>query len=134
MKNLKEYITEANKVDVSKIDFYDFCDLLEDNAYELGDWSGRVSGKVIYIKSIFNKESISCNVTGLSNTNEILKKLYPRASCNAQFIYVDRTGPRTIGVYGIGGFKGFMYMKSMSDLIECFGKDNLDKIYKFISK
>lgn len=133
MKSLKEYIIEAEKIDFNKIDFYDFCDLLEDKAYDIGDWSGRVSAKVIYIKSIFNKESISCNVTGLSNTNEILKKLYPHTSSNAQFIYVDRTGPRTIGVYGVGRFKGFMYMKSMSDLIECFGEKNLSEIYNFIS-
>ena len=133
MKALKEYIVEAKNVDFSKIDFYDFCDLLEDKAYDLGDWSGRVSSKVIYIESIFNKDSISCNVTGLSNTNEILKRRYPHTSCDAQFIYVDRTGPRTVGVYGVGRFKGFMYMKSMSELIECFGEKNLSEIYNFIS-
>lgn len=55
MKALKEYIVEAKKVDFSKIDFYDFCDLFEDKAYDDYDRYGGVSYPVIYMKNIFGK-------------------------------------------------------------------------------
>jgi hypothetical protein len=138
MKALKEYIVEAKKVDFSKIDFYDFCDLFEDKAYDDYDRYGGVSYPVIYMKNIFGKDTIPCKVAGLSGSNEILKRRYPHTACDARFIYVDRTGPRSIGVYGVGNFQGtkfiFMYMKSMSELLECFGEENLTKIYNFINK
>ena len=136
MKTLKEYIYEDKKVDFTKIDFSDFCNLLDDCAYNRGDWAPGISPNVIKIKDVFGKDYISCNVTGLSNTNQILKKLYRFAKGNVDYIYVDRTSKKCIGVRCIkgGNYTGYMYITNMSELLECFGEENLNKIYKFISK
>ena len=95
-----------------------------------------ISPNVIKIKDIFRTDYITCNVTGLSSTNQILNKLYRFTRGNADYIYVDRTNKKCIGVHCRKGekFTGYMYINTMTGLLECFGKDNLDKIYKFIIK
>lgn len=134
MRTLKEYINEEKRIDFTKIDFSDFCYLLDDYAYDHGERLSSITPKIIRIKDIFGKDYISCNITGLSNTNQILKKLYRFGIANADYIHIDRTGKTMVSVHSNGGnFKGYMYLRGMDQLIECFGEDNLTKIYKFIS-
>lgn len=125
MKNLQEYITEA-KID---FDFYDFCDAVEEYAYNEKSWHSGTSAYIMPIKDIFGKDTIRCNGAGVTNTNRIIDKY---ETVDVDYIYVDRTGKRTLGVHGKRF--GYMYLQNMNDIISCFGESNLIKMYKIICK
>lgn len=125
MKTLSEYLNESKLLD---FDFSEFCNLLDDKAYEIGDWGGGVSSNVIYIKNIFGTDIIRCTAAGKYSTGQIIRPATPE---NAEFIYVDRSSKKCIGVR-CKKF-GFMYIYDTGDLKKCFGEENLTKIYKFIS-
>lgn len=123
MKTLKEYITEAK----SNIDFYDFCDAVEEYAYNEKSWHSGTGAYIISIKDIFSKDTIRCNGAGVNNMNRIVNKY---ETVDVDYIYVDRTGKRTLGVHGKKF--GYMYLQNINDIISCFGVENLEKIYNFI--
>lgn len=123
MKTLKEYIVEA-KID---FDFYAFCDAVEEYAYNDKSWNSATGAYIISIKDIFSKDTIRCNGAGVNNMNRIINKY---ETVDADYIYVDRTGKRTLGVHGKKF--GYMYLQNMNDIISCFGESNSIKIYKFI--
>lgn len=125
MRDLKQYINEA-KVD---FDFYEFCDAIEDYAYNDKSWHAATSAYVVSIKDIFGKDTVRCNGAGVNNMNGIIKSY---ETINADYIYVDRTGKRTLGVHGKNF--GYMYLRNINELISCFGESNLTKIYKFVNK
>ena len=110
-------------------DFSEFCNLLDDKAYELGNWYGGVSPNVIYFKYIFGTDTIRCTASGKTGRGQIIRPATPE---NAEFIYVDRTTKKCMGVH-CRKF-GFMYIYDIADLKKCFGEENLTKIYNFISK
>ena len=125
MKQLSEYLIESKMLD---FDFSDFCYLLDDKAYEIGSrWSG-VSPNVIYIEDIFGTDTIQCMAAGKYSNGQIIRPATPE---KAEFIYVDRSSKKCIGVR-CKKF-GFMYLYDTGDLKKCFGEKNLTEIYKFIN-
>lgn len=122
MKTLTQYINES-KID---FDFYEFCDTIEDYAYNNNSWNAATSAYVVSIKDIFNKDTIRCNGSGVNNMNRIISKY---ETADVDYIYVNRTNGRTLGVHGRKF--GYMYLKNINELISCFGETNLTKIYKF---
>lgn len=125
MKQLSEYLIESKMLD---FDFSDFCYLLDDKAYEIGSrWSG-VSPNVIYIEDIFGTDTIQCMAAGKYSNGQIIRPATPE---NAEFIYVDRSSKKCIGVR-CKKF-GFMYLYDTGDLKKCFGEKNLTEIYKFLN-
>lgn len=125
MKQLSEYLIESKILD---FDFSDFCYLLDDKAYEIGSrWSG-VSPNVIYIEDIFGTDTIQCMAAGKYSNGQIIRPATPE---KAEFIYVDRSSKKCIGVR-CKKF-GFMYLYDTGDLKKCFGEKNLTEIYKFIN-
>ena len=125
MKKLSEYLIESKMLD---FDFSDFCYLLDDKAYEIGSrWSG-VSPNVIYIEDIFGTDTIQCTAAGKYSNGQIIRQATPE---NAEFIYVDRSSKKCIGVR-CKKF-GFMYLYDTGDLKKCFSEKNLTEICKFIN-
>lgn len=125
MKKLSEYLNESKTLD---FDFSDFCYLLDDKAYEIGSrWSG-VSPNVIYIEDIFGTDTIQCTATGKYSNGQTIRPATPE---KAEFIYVDRSSKKCIGVR-CKKF-GFMYLYDTGDLKKCFGEKYLTEIYKFIN-
>lgn len=124
MRNLKNILMES-----ISFDFDEFCYALEDKAYDLGERGGGVSPNVIYIKNIFGTDTISCMSSGQYSNGQIIRPSTPE---NAEFIYVDRSSKKCIGVK-CKKF-GFMYIYNIGDLKKCFGEKNLNEIYKFIKR
>lgn len=125
MKKLSEYLNESKMLD---FDFSDFCYLLDDKAYEIGRWWSGVSPNVIYIEDIFGTDTIQCMAAGKYSNGQIIRPSTPE---KAEFIYVDRSSKKCIGVR-CKKF-GFMYLYDTGDLKKCFGEKNLTEIYKFIN-
>ena len=125
MKQLSEYLIESKMLD---FDFSDFCYLLDDKAYEIGSRRSGVSPNVIYIEDIFGTDTIQCMAAGKYSNGQIIRPATPE---KAEFIYVDRSSKKCIGVR-CKKF-GFMYLYDTGDLKKCFGEKNLTEIYKFIN-
>lgn len=125
MKTLKEILVEAK----SDIDFDDFYYALRDKAYDLGDWGGGLSSNIIRMKTIFGKDTITCTATGEDSRGSIIRPAIPES---ADYIYTYFGNKKYVGVHSIKF--GHMYLTNKEQLIKCLGKENLTKIYKFITK
>lgn len=125
MRNIKDYINESK----INFDFYTFCDAIENYTYNNKSWNAATGSYVIYIKDIFNKDTIRCNGAGVDNMNKFISKY---EAIDVDYIYIDRNNKRSLGVHGKKF--GYIYLQNINDLIQCFGETNLIEIYKFISK
>lgn len=113
MKDLKELLTEAQKINFT---FREFCDAVEDYAYDYGVYKYEVGKYGIEMKDIFGEEFLKCNSSAL-----------------VKWIYVTRMSKTELGACCVKSPR-WTYLSSMDKLADFFGVDNLIKIYKFVTK
>lgn len=116
MKTLKEFIVEG-KVPTWDELYYTLSDYVYDN----GIYKNEVGKYTLEIKDIFGTDTIKC--TGMNHGTRLVLAIW---------IYPLNLSGREIGVRLEKG--GFEYLKNINDCIRFFGKENLTKIYKYISK
>lgn len=117
MKDSKELLTEAQKINFT---FGEFCDAVEDYAYDYGIYKSEVGKYGIEIKDIFGKEFLECN-------------LRVPNSASVKWIYVTRMSKTELGACCAKSPR-WTYLSSMIKLEDFFGVDNLIKIYDFVTK
>ena len=111
LKTLKEYIIEAQKIDFT---FREFCDAVEDYAYDYGVYKSEVGKYGIEMKDIFGEEFLKCKAL-------------------VKWIYVTRMSKLELGACCPKSPR-WGYFSSTDKLVDFFGVDNLIKIYKFVTK
>lgn len=99
--------------------FSDFWHLLDDYAYNNGQYKHVVGKYAISIKAIFGVDSLVCK--------SINRDEYPVL---AQWMYPTSVSGLQIGVWC--GKDGWEYISNIDDLETFFGPENLTVIYKHI--